>query len=311
MHCLWNHLVETGGRETGSLLIWDTGEYEVPPPRGRRRLLPPDTDPDSDLGEDEQDENNEGGGEGHRRGDASPWEVMTQQQRLAASFASRKIRLRLRGARLPRQYAVNLRLTRAEDAAGRARAARAAGIPPWDRRRRSRGAAHQQQQPPPKRTSTHNRGPETSSSSEEEGPERGEGASMDSRSKTAAENDLSEMDRDLRELEDEEVRRTNAYAGATNSIGSVHQRRWFLSLDAEACGFARMRREGGRAWWERRGQDEAGENDDDKNRLGWPFYVRGPDHERSVVTGRLGADVLRDEGEVGYVGRRGWRPILH
>lgn len=42
-----------------------------------------------------------------------------------------------------------------------------------------------------------------------------------------------------------------------------------------------------------------------------PFYVRGPEVERSVVTGRLGGDVLSDEGVEGFVPRRGWNPVLN
>lgn len=41
-----------------------------------------------------------------------------------------------------------------------------------------------------------------------------------------------------------------------------------------------------------------------------PFYVRGPDVERSVVTGRLGQDVLDDEGVQGFIARKGWRAVL-
>lgn len=41
-----------------------------------------------------------------------------------------------------------------------------------------------------------------------------------------------------------------------------------------------------------------------------PFYVRGPDFERSVVTGRLGRDVLEDEGVQGFIARKGWRAVL-
>ncbi|OKL62117.1 hypothetical protein UA08_02365 [Talaromyces atroroseus] len=31
VHCLWNHMMEMGSRNTGSMIIWDTGEYEVLP----------------------------------------------------------------------------------------------------------------------------------------------------------------------------------------------------------------------------------------------------------------------------------------
>jgi hypothetical protein len=41
-----------------------------------------------------------------------------------------------------------------------------------------------------------------------------------------------------------------------------------------------------------------------------PFYVRGPEVERSVVTGRRGQDVLEDEGVEGFIGRKGWRAVL-
>jgi hypothetical protein len=41
-----------------------------------------------------------------------------------------------------------------------------------------------------------------------------------------------------------------------------------------------------------------------------PFFVRGREVERSVVTGRLAGEVLRDEGVEGFVGRRGWRAVL-
>lgn len=41
-----------------------------------------------------------------------------------------------------------------------------------------------------------------------------------------------------------------------------------------------------------------------------PFYVRGPEMERSVVTGRSGKDVLEDEEVQGFIPRRGWRAVL-
>ena len=288
VHCLWNHLVETAGFHTGSLLVWDTGSYEVLPPR-RSKYAPVDSQ--------------EGGSDG---GEEEHWGELTQQEKLAAAFSLRKIRLRLNGSKLPRGYAVNLRLTKDEDAAGRAKAARPAGA----RKRRGRRV-------PPKKA------PETSSDGEDDsGPERRPGGGggeenedqYDDGSAAASKKGVegvSEMERELRELEDAEVRRSNAYPGAVNSIGSVHQRKWFLSLDREESGFVRTKKDG-RVWWERQdAADEDGQGGGQgQGRLQWPFYVRGPDHERSIVTGRLGAEVLRDEGVVGYVGRKGWRPIL-
>ena len=41
-----------------------------------------------------------------------------------------------------------------------------------------------------------------------------------------------------------------------------------------------------------------------------PFFVSGREVERSVVTGRLADEVLRDGGVEGYVARKGWRPVL-
>ena len=54
-----------------------------------------------------------------------------------------------------------------------------------------------------------------------------------------------------------------------------------------------------------RGRDEEG-------RLGGfePFFVRGREFERSVVTGRTGGEVLGDEGVEGFVGRKGWRAVV-
>lgn len=269
---------------TGSLLVWDTGSYEILPPR-----------PIKSSSADSQEVGSDGG-------EQDRWGKLTQQEKLAAAFSSRKIRLRLNGSRLPRGYVVNLRLTKEEDAAGRAKAVRPVGM----RKRREKKA-------------TPRNAHETSSDGEDDSgpdrwPSRDDGDQEYNDGSTAASKyfeGISEMERELRELEDAEVRRTNAYPGAVNSIGSVHQRKWFLSLDREECGFVRTKREG-KVWWERQevaDEDEKGSNQG-QGRLQWPFYVRGPDHERSIVTGRLGAEVLRDEGVVGYVGRKGWRPIL-
>lgn len=305
VHCLWNHLVETAGRETGSLIVWDTGEYEVLPPaerdrtsrrgmynRARPRPLSSSSDSDSELDED--------------AANGSRWAALTQQQKLARAFGRRKIRLKLNGTRLPKTYVLNIRLTREEDAAGRAKAANAGSKP---RRRRRRGGGVQAKSTP-KPT-----GPDTTDDDDDDDDNDSAVPEEDYNDGTAGKSaaGLSEMEKELRELEDEQVRRTNAYTGAVNTIGSVHQRKWFLSLEREACGFVKRQRNGP-VWWERKDeQDEQTEGVDDNNnnnRLEWPFYVRGPEYERSVVTGRLGKDVLKDEGVEDYVGRKGWRPIL-
>lgn len=113
-------------------------------------------------------------------------------------------------------------------------------------------------------------------------------------------------EREIEEREDEEVRRTNAYPGATNSIGSVHQRRWYLSMDRYASGFRPQRREegskGDRREWVRRWEEG--------KLLGFePFFVMGREVERSVFTGRTADEVMADEGVSSFVGRKGWRPV--
>ena len=106
------------------------------------------------------------------------------------------------------------------------------------------------------------------------------------------------------EQQDEQVRVTNAYPGATNSINSIHQRKWYLSMDRRASGFMPLTHSDGARTWVRR-RDEGGQL------LGFePFFVRGRDHERSVVTGRTADEVMEDEGVDGFTGRKGWRAVL-
>ncbi|KAI1768221.1 DNA polymerase ligase-domain-containing protein [Hypoxylon sp. FL1150] len=283
IHCLWNHLIETASASTGSLLIWDTGIYTVLPRRERSKRGDSTSQSESDH-------------------DPSP--ALTEQEKLHRAFQGRKIRIRLHGTRLPRNYVLNLRLTKDEDIAGRAKSTRT------PTRRRRRGG------PVQARGSTRGRGggkgkaaePETSldSNSDDDDDDVDKSEFVNAPSQEAGKDeDVSAMEKEIRELEDEEVRRTNAYPGATNSIGSVHQRRWYLSLDREACGFAKYRRDEKVVW-----EPDAETGGDTSGRLTLPFYVRGVEAERSVVTGRLGAEVLRDEGVVGYVGRKGWRPVL-
>ncbi|KAI0126884.1 DNA polymerase ligase-domain-containing protein [Xylariales sp. AK1849] len=282
VHCLWNHLIETASASTGSMLIWDTGTYQV---LSRRSKSAPAEDPDSQQALHDED------------GDV---DETTEQQKLHKAFEGRKIKIRLNGTRLPTNYVLYLRLTREEDAAGRAKI----GRKPTRRRRRGGFGAKSKV-----------RRPMTSSDSESGGND-----DNDETVHAPAEADqegISAMEREIRELEDEEVRRTNAYIGASNTIGSVHQRKWFVSLDREACGFVRRRKEA-RIFWDRdrqQGLGKDGDDDDDddeeEGRLTFPFYVRGVEVEASVVTGRQGADVLRDEGVVGYVRRKGWMPVLN
>ncbi|KAI1288727.1 DNA polymerase ligase-domain-containing protein [Xylaria venustula] len=315
IHCLWNHLIETASHATGSLIIWDTGTYTI---------LPTERKQSRDDSQSSSDE------------DSSSTQL-TEQQKLHQAFAARKIRIQLHGTRLPTPYVLNLRLTREEDAAGRARSTRV----PKTRRRRGAPSTLLGRVT---RSTAKGKKPEPSTSSDSE-PEydhagkqqRAAGIGDDEDDEEIvrapveqvgeAGNDISATERELRELEDEEVRRTNAYTGATNSIGSVHQRRWYLSLDREASGFMKRRREG-RTVWEStdtslitstepprkaEGSKTVSKRDEDDSvvtRLAYPFYVCGVEHERSVVTGRLGSEVLSDEGVTEYIGRKGWQAIV-
>jgi hypothetical protein len=96
------------------------------------------------------------------------------------------------------------------------------------------------------------------------------------------------------EEEDAAIRSNNAYTGATNTIGSVHQRHWYLSLDRKNSGFHKARSGSDESRW-------VGERD--------TFLVLGKDVERSVVSGRLADEVMSDEGVNMFQGRKMWRAI--
>lgn len=319
-YSLQNHLIETASPATGSLLIWDTGTYTILPSKDSKdNDNRPAVDPNSQQSSPSPSP------------PPDPESGPTEQAKLQRAFEARKIRIQLHGTRLPHAYALNLRLTQNEEIAGRARNLRGPATTTTKRRRRRR-------QPQQGRGM---RGAKvmTSSSSDSDDDDDDDDNDEADTVKTPTgkgggggeeeeeEEDISTMEREIRELEDEQVRRTNAYPGAANTIGSVHQRRWYASLDREACGFVRHRR-GGRVVWEpstsssssggATGSSSSSNSrcggapgDGDAGRLSFPFYVRGVEVERSVVTGRLGADVLRDEGVVGYVSRKGWRPVLN
>lgn len=181
----------------------------------------------------------------------------------------RKIRLRLHGARLPPNYTIILRMDKTTQFS----------TPSTTPRKRRR----QTQSKPSQARDT------TSESSASPEPTRAE--------KNA------EIDNDET---DYQIRMNNAYPGSINSIGSVHQRRWFITLDRPNSGFIDVPGSGpGNKQWIRKQDHETGEL------MGFgSFYVRGPEIERGVVTGRLGKDVLADEKVEGFVSRRGWRAVL-
>ena len=113
----------------------------------------------------------------------------------------------------------------------------------------------------------------------------------------------SALEKEVAEQEDEEVRQTNAYPGASNTINSIHRRTWHLSMDRTSSGLSLKRDEKGKRVWQRRWENG--------KLLGFDrFFVRGKEEELSLITGRRANEVMEDEGVKGYIGRKGWRAVL-
>ncbi|KAJ5096036.1 hypothetical protein NUU61_005392 [Penicillium alfredii] len=294
VHCLWvsrvsghsfvsnvyanyqNHLIETASSKTGSMIIWDTGEYEILPYELDQSL--PETDDSRSEVSDEP---------------ASPIEQISDSARLREAFRNRKIRLRLHGTRLPQNYTLVLRMDKSMDFAKPLRDGP-------KRRRRLR----------PQQTAT-----QTPSTSDSESPSLSDQPALrpslnptEVDKSTAGLKSESEQGTHSDDI-DQQIQKNNAYPGSSNTIGSIHQRRWYLSLDRLNSGFemsSDARNDGQRSKkrWTRT-------SDGDQGLLGFkPFHVLGPESERSIVTGRRGVDVLNDEGVRDFVPRRGWRPVL-
>lgn len=207
-----------------------------------------------------------------------------------------KFRLRLHGTRLPQNYTVVLRLTDLNY--GNHRPANPA-VKRKRRRRRpdiTHGSTSRQETPPSS---------SSSSSDRNEEPPANLAAPPATSPNANANANTSALQKELAEQEDERVRLTNAYPGAANTIGSVHQRSWHLSLDKASSGFVRVvDGKGGRGTWVRSGVEKG------KDKGFEAFYVRGREVERSVLTGRRASEVCTDEGVVGFVVRKGWRAVL-
>ncbi|PPJ54774.1 hypothetical protein CBER1_04044 [Cercospora berteroae] len=250
VHNLWNNLIESASHATGSLLIWDTGEYEV---LDRPQQEPTQTT-DDELSEVEQE----------------PAKSEPQNERLIKAFQSRHIHLRLHGSRLPQNYTIALRLPSHNDRNTQPKR-------PVRKRRRL--------DPAKARKSS------IATSSEDE-PDTD--AKVSSKQEEALEDDHLDAANASEDDGDAAIRANNAYTGATNTIGSVYQRHWFLTLDRPNSGFRKAKSgpDAGR-WvgpWE-------------------TFYVLGRENERSIVTGRLADEVMADEGVKKFIGRKMWRPI--
>ncbi|KAH2909220.1 hypothetical protein KXV75_003451 [Aspergillus fumigatus] len=268
VHCFWNHLIETASANTGSMIIWDTGEYEILPSQSAREIVETD-DSRSELSDSSLH---------------SHVYKKTESEKLREAFRNNKIRLRLHGTRLPENYTIILRLDKNFDFAKPS-----TRIPRKRRRRTIRSSTTR---------------PEPSTSSDSEIPDREpQDQSVDADADTMASHSEPES------AIDRQIRMNNAYPGSTNTIGSIHQRRWFATLDRVNSGFVPEHESAesgsGKKRWVRKRNLRTGQE------LGFePFYVRGPEVERSVVTGRLGKDVLEDEGVKHFVPRRGWRAVV-
>lgn len=255
VHNLWNNLVESASHSTGSLLIWDTGEYEV---------LPYRETPKARMTDDEMS--------GSEAGDASP--CVSESEKLFAGFQSRHLRLRLHGTRLPPGYTISLRLPSANNRSGQP------AKPKWKRRKAD--------------SSRVKRRAAVMTDSETDTPGSEPGSSTSHTDARQADDAAAAVASEAEDEEDSTIRSNNAYTGATNTIGSVHQRHWYLSLDRKNSGFHKARSGPEEGRW-------VGERD--------TFLVLGRDVERSVVSGRLVDEVMGDEGVDRFQGRKMWRAI--
>lgn len=198
-----------------------------------------------------------------------------------AKFVQGKIRLRLHGTRLPQDYTVSLRLVRSNYTFSQ--------LQNSSRKRRRKRVRKK-----PASTSTSRPLSESSS--------------------PVPQTDASDKSQDDRNPSPPIISATHSddgdeHSGAT-SITSTHQGRWYLSLDRIKSGFeCHTDTSNRRIIWKRR--KVINQEDGSERLLGFdPFFVRGPKAERSVVTGRLSSDVLKDEAIEGFKRRSGWRPVL-
>jgi hypothetical protein len=250
VHNLWNNLIESASHATGSLLIWDTGEYEVLP----RKI--------SKAGLETDDEKPDGSEEEGMQQVAVP-----ENKKLIHAFQTKFIRLRLRGSLLPQNYTITMRLPSANSY----------------RYNRPKG--------PPRKRRRKNASPGTTDSEDTISVEP---ATTEQQEDTSAMAEASDN-----EAEMSGIKMSNAYRGATNSIGSVHQRHWLVSLDKLNSGLVKAQS----------GPDEGNWVPASGKSFG-SFFIRGADIEKSIVTARTSEQVMSDEGVEGFVPRRRWIPIL-
>jgi len=249
---------------------------------------------------------------------ALPKEDMEQEPepvKLHRAFQQRKIKLRLKGTRLPKGYTLNLRLTRENDRNEQPKR-------PAYRRKRKQSSKSRHIRVPSPDTSDSSR--QSLSIEEPTVPVRSPARlhrGVSSLQRTASPPMTTEGEDAMAVAsasdDNEIIRLHNAYPGATNSINSIHQRRWFLSLDRRASGFIPSpsgQKVFGRPLWTRAVVPDrtiaTTISSSSSSPTGFPkFAVLGRDHEISVVTGRMASDILADEGVQGYVPRPHWRPV--
>ncbi|KAI4211294.1 MAG: hypothetical protein L6R36_009507, partial [Xanthoria steineri] len=187
VHCLWNHLIETASTSTGSLLIWDTGEYTI---------LPYHSDQTSQT---DTESSHSSSSESHQ-----PSTTSNESSKLHQAFQNRKIRLRLHGTRLPPNYTLSLRLLPSHNRHSQS-------SPPARRKRR--------RDDPGLRDHHHHERENTPSSSDEQGVE------LDEYSNDTTNPPRAQPERPCEDNSEAQIRLSNAYPGATNSIHSIHQRK--------------------------------------------------------------------------------------
>lgn len=269
VHCLWNHLIETASHSTGSMLIWDTGEFEIMPYE-EKSFSGTTTEEDTESEDDNLDE----------RGPE-----MTEQEKLRQAFRKRKVKLRLHGTKIPTGYTLALRLTKENDRHEQPKK------PSRRRRRLATNAANVEVSDSDSATHT---------------------GALSNTKRSSGDSDVETATAVASDDEDEIIRANNAYTGATNDIGSIHQRRWYLSIDRQASGFVKQTTKSASGfvdsvWIQKRSVSNIGGTDEPR---GFDrFIVGGRESEYSVVTGRLASEILADEGVVGYIPRGLWKPI--
>lgn len=216
VHSLWNNLVESASHATGSLLIWDTGEYEV--------LNKDASDMEGPMTDDELDECTSDPDDNSRK--------------LFDRFPKRSIKLRLHGTRLPAGYTISMHLPSANSFAVGYKAQ------PIMSRKRKRGHAG---------GDTAQLDPKPPQIAKEMMVETCLEARQGHEPYSADEIALEASMADASDVEDgnESIRMSNAYPDSRNTIGSIHQRAWIINLDRRASGFVKWRGSEGDTRWKR------------------------------------------------------------